>query len=243
MRSRLDSSTSAPPVHPTPHHSHRNTAAGPEINDVECRPPDAAVRLVRPGAHRRALRAADSARSGSAERRFRSRATAKDASDLLRLEPLTSAHRLGQGDEFGRLAQTVRGHIAVDRLVLARSHEVGLVPDSGACALADASPVVAPHLEVWIVSVLGECLQVLEGSPVLNDGEARRLVAEQPFPGCSVRYLSMWFMPRRPPRSTRPLKAWSFELMRAPMMKTTKSPSISAVHRPCRTSATAPPCW
>src|SRR4051812_30124152 len=48
----------------------------------------------------------------------------------------------------------------------------------------------------------------------------------------------MWFMPRRPPRSSSERSRCSFELSLAPMTKTTKSPSMSAVQRPWRMSAT-----
>ena len=53
-----------------------------------------------------------------------------------------------------------------------------------------------------------------------------------PFSGCSVRWSSICRMPRRPPRSAMPLSACHFELIRAPIRNTTKSPSIGAVHRP-----------
>src|SRR6056297_626943 len=48
-------------------------------------------------------------------------------------------------------------------------------------------------------------------------------------------------MPRRPPRSRKIRTSCHGLLARAPMRKTTKSPSISAVQRPCLISATAAP--
>ena len=70
------------------------------------------------------------------------------------LEPAAGGAPLGRGHQRGRLAEPERRHVAVDRLVLPRPHEVGLVPDAGAGVLADPLPVVPPGRAVRVVASL-----------------------------------------------------------------------------------------
>src|ERR1700683_1643693 len=78
-----------------------------------------------------------------------------------RPEPLPGGLGLGHGDQPARLAQPERRHVPVDRLVLARPDQVGLVPDAGAGARTHALPVIAPRGRVRVAGVVGERLEVI----------------------------------------------------------------------------------
>jgi hypothetical protein len=56
----------------------------------------------------------------------------------------------------------VHRHIPIHGLVLPGLHQIGLVPDAGAAAASDATPLLAPDIEMGIVLVLGKRLEMLE---------------------------------------------------------------------------------
>jgi hypothetical protein len=53
------------------------------------------------------------------------------------------------------------------------------VPDSRPAALADPTPVLAPHGQVRVTGIAGERLKMIEGPPVLHDDRQPHLVTEQ----------------------------------------------------------------
>ena len=135
-------------------------------------------------------------------------------------------------DEPPRLAEPMRGHVAVDRLVVARLHEVRLVPDAGAVAPPDSAASTRARRRgadrPWPWRTLRGARTT--ASTARSSGAPSRTRAV-PSPGWATRWSSMCFIPRRPPRSTRLRANCSLLLNRAPIRKTTKSPSISAVIR------------
>ena len=111
-----------------------------------------------------------------------SRVLRADAQAWLALsEPPAGSRFLTHRHEPACFAQPARRRVSVRCLVLPGLDEVRLVPDPGSVAASDPPPVVAPHLEVRIVLVLGERLEVLKRSLVLNDRGDSQLVREQPL--------------------------------------------------------------
>src|SRR5947209_2727062 len=88
-------------------------------------------------------------------RPFGTRAGGLDV-ETRRSQPNSRGGSLRSRHQTPRLAQAVRRHIAVNRLVLACLHQISLMPDAGPAAPSDSAPILAPDIHVRIVLIPGE---------------------------------------------------------------------------------------
>ena len=132
-----------------------------------------------------------------------------------------------------RLAEADGRHVVVDALVAAGKDEVGLVLDADVAVGSDAFVERDPGRPVGCVAVPSVCLQLLEGAPVLHQHRAPWAAhvlagAEEPDSGLSWSSRSIHGIAKK---TGSHFHIFQTLLIRMPIRKTTKSPSISAVTR------------
>ena len=112
---------------------------------------------------------------------------------------------------------------------LACAHEEGLVPDADVAVRADFLVELHPVWVVGLVAVARIRGQVFKRSPVLHiRREAQGSHPRKPLLGSAATSASIFDMVDK---NHRYLGSFHHRLKRAPMMKTTKSPSIEAAMR------------
>src|SRR5215208_7450188 len=77
-----------------------------------------------------------------------------------------------------RRAKTKLGHVAIDTLKLIRVNGVRFVPDANASVCANRLVEFLPRCKMWIRRVMGKPLQVLEGTPVLDQHRSAKVPEE-----------------------------------------------------------------